>query len=128
MELKRVLVKYENLSQELKEVVNEKFPFGVEEHLMKVPKGKNDFFYAFTFDFEDTRYMVKVSEGTIMLDEMLEDDDADNLPPIDEAPLGAMDELEATDDDDDDVDRDAPDLDGDDDEDDLDDSDDDDKD
>jgi len=113
MELKRVLVKYENLSQELKEIVNEKFPFGVEEDLMKVPKGKNDFFYAFTFDHGDTRYMVKVSEGTVMLDDMLEDDDADNLTAIDDGSIAGIDDLETGDEDEDD-DNDAPDLDADD--------------
>lgn len=77
MTQKRVLVKYENLSRELKEVVNEKFPFGVEEDLIKVPKGPKDYFYAFTFDHEDTRYMVKVSEGTVIQEEFSDEDDDD---------------------------------------------------
>jgi hypothetical protein len=104
MELKRVLIKYENLSHELKEAINEKFPFGVDDFLMKVPKGKNDFFYAFTFDHGDTRYMVKVSEGTVMLsDEMLEEEE---ILDVEES---VMPELEGMDDEEEEDDRDRDD-------------------
>jgi hypothetical protein len=118
---KRVLVKYENLSQDLKEVINEKFPFGVEEFLMKVPKGKNDFFYAFTFDHDDIRYMVKVSEGTVMLDDMLEEED-DALTGVEDGAIGDIEGMDGGGDDDDD---DKPSKEEDDDDDDEDDADDD---
>jgi hypothetical protein len=57
--------------------------------------------------------MVKVSEGTVMLDDMLEDDDADNLTAIDDGSIAGIDDLETGDEDEDD-DNDAPDLDADD--------------
>lgn len=95
MDIKRVLTKYEKLSEELKGVVAAKFPFGIEEQLIKVPKGKDEYFFAFTFDHDGIRYMVKVSEGTVIRDQddFEADDDMDtSMPDLDDEDVSSDEE------------------------------------
>jgi len=57
---KKVIVHISNLSPEVMEIVHEKYPDGFQDHVFKITKPNNDFFYAFTLDTEDTSYLIKV--------------------------------------------------------------------
>ena len=57
---KRIIASYENLSSEVKEAIDRKYPDGFENHVFKVQKG-NGSFYAITVDTEETSYLVKVN-------------------------------------------------------------------
>lgn len=58
---KRVIVRYDDLKPEVLEALEKKYPDGIENHVFKVNKKDNDFFYAITVDTEDTSYLVKVN-------------------------------------------------------------------
>jgi hypothetical protein len=60
MEKKRVIVHYNNLSPELLEALKLKYPDGHMNHIFKVTKPNNDFFYAVTLDLKDATYLIKV--------------------------------------------------------------------
>jgi hypothetical protein len=57
---KKVIVHISNLSPEIMEIVHEKYPDGFQDHVFKITKPNNDFFYAFTLDTEETSYLIKV--------------------------------------------------------------------
>jgi|SRR3989304_5643672 len=57
---KRLIVSYQNLSEEVLDALNNKYPDGFENHVIKVDKGNNNFFYGVTVDHEETSYLVKV--------------------------------------------------------------------
>jgi hypothetical protein len=57
---KKVIVHINNISPEVMEIVHEKYPDGYQDHVFKVTKPNNDFFYAFTVDTDDTSYLIKV--------------------------------------------------------------------
>jgi hypothetical protein len=57
---KKVIVHINNISPDVMEIVHEKYPDGYQDHVFKVTKPNNDFFYAFTVDTEDTSYLIKV--------------------------------------------------------------------
>ncbi len=54
------VVSLQNLSPELFELLNKKYPDGYQNHVIKVTTPKNDFFYAVTLDTPDISYLVKV--------------------------------------------------------------------
>ncbi len=58
---KKLIVNYKNLGPEVLEAVERKYPDGFENHIFKVSKGANDYFYAFTVDTIDASYLVKVN-------------------------------------------------------------------
>jgi hypothetical protein len=57
---KKVIVHINNISPEVLDMVHEKYPDGYQDHIFKVTKPNNDFFYAFTLDAENTSYLIKV--------------------------------------------------------------------
>jgi hypothetical protein len=72
MEKKRLVISYNNLSQELLDLVKKKYPTGFLNHVIKVTKPNNDFFYAITLDTEDTSYLIKVN---VKIDSKAKDED-----------------------------------------------------
>ncbi len=60
MAQKHVIVSYQNLSEDVIDALNFKYPDGFENHVIKVDKGNNNYFYAVTVDYKDTSYLVKV--------------------------------------------------------------------
>jgi hypothetical protein len=100
MDKKKVIIHYNNLSPEVLEALREKYPDGHMQHVFKVTKPNNDFFYAVTVDTEDTSYLIKVD---VKIDNITEDklDDAifsniDNIKPV-----GKIEEEEMSDEDED---------------------------
>ena len=43
---KRVVVKLQNMPEELQEEVRKQYPYGFTDHMMRIDKGPGDFFYA----------------------------------------------------------------------------------
>ena len=72
MEKKRLVVNYNNLSPELLELVKKKFPTGYLNHVIKVTKPNNDFFYAITLDTDEASYLIKVN---VKIDTKAKDDE-----------------------------------------------------
>ncbi len=77
MERKRLVVNYNNISNEVMEAIRKKYPLGYSNHVIKVKTQGEDFFYAITVDTESASYLVKVpvkidTKG-ISDDEALED-------------------------------------------------------
>jgi len=60
MEKRRLVVSYKNLTEELKEQLNNQYPHGYGGHLIKVNKSDHKYFYAVPFETEDTKYLVKI--------------------------------------------------------------------
>lgn len=71
---KRIITSYLNLPAQVIEALNDKYPDGFENHVIKVNKGLNNYFYAVTVDYEDTSYLVKVD---VSIDSNLDDFDED---------------------------------------------------
>ena len=69
---KRVVVKLQNMPEELQEEVRKQYPYGFTDHMMRIDKGPGDFFYAVVFETEDTNYLVKID---VNVDGQIEDDD-----------------------------------------------------
>ncbi|MBN2519260.1 MAG: hypothetical protein JXB17_02050 [Bacteroidales bacterium] len=72
MAQKRVIVSFQNLSEDVIDALNFKYPDGFENHVIKVDKGNNNYFYAVTVDYEDTSYLVKVD---VSIDSNIDDFD-----------------------------------------------------
>lgn len=60
MERKRLVVSYNNVSEEVLEAIRKKYPLGYTNHVIKVQTKGDDFFYAITVDTDDASYLVKV--------------------------------------------------------------------
>jgi len=69
---KRVVVKLQNLSEELQDAVRKAYPLGFTDHMIRIDKGPNDFFYAVVYETEDTSYLVKID---VRVDGQIEEDD-----------------------------------------------------
>lgn len=69
---KRVVVKLQNMPEELQEAVRKQYPMGFTDDMIRIDKGPNDFFYAVVFETEDTSYLVKID---VNIDGQIEDDD-----------------------------------------------------
>lgn len=69
---KRVVVKFQNLPEELQDAVKRQYPMGFTDHMIRIDKGPGDFFYAVMFETEDTSYLVKID---VNVDGQLDDDD-----------------------------------------------------
>lgn len=57
---KRIVTSYKNLSEELLEVFRKQYPNGIQDRMIRVDKGPDDFFYAVVLDTEEVSYLVKV--------------------------------------------------------------------
>ncbi|MDR1984677.1 MAG: hypothetical protein LBQ28_07635 [Prevotellaceae bacterium] len=68
---RRLVVNYNQLAPELIELLNEKYPLGWRDYIIKVEKGNGEFFHAIMLDTEDTSYLIKV---TVKVDNEITDD------------------------------------------------------
>jgi hypothetical protein len=57
---RRIVVNYNQLAPELIELLNEKYPSGWRDYILKVEKGNGDFFHAIMLDTDDVSYLIKV--------------------------------------------------------------------
>lgn len=69
---RRVVVNFNDLAPELQEQVKIAYPAGFLDAMIRVDKPNGDFFYAVTFETEDTSYLVKID---VKIDDMSEDED-----------------------------------------------------
>lgn len=74
MATKRLITSYERLNKDVMDALNNKYPDGYENHIIKVDKGNGDFFYGVTVDWGDTSYLVKIN---VAIDSNLDDIDED---------------------------------------------------
>ncbi|MDR1554338.1 MAG: hypothetical protein LBS69_12895 [Prevotellaceae bacterium] len=58
---RRLVVNYNQLAPKLIELLNEKYPSGWRDYILKVEKGNGDFFHAIMLDTDDVSYLIKVS-------------------------------------------------------------------
>ncbi|MDR2652705.1 MAG: hypothetical protein LBC68_10415 [Prevotellaceae bacterium] len=58
---RRIVVNYNQLAPELIELLNERYPSGWRDYILKVEKGNGDFFHAIMLDTDDVSYLIKVS-------------------------------------------------------------------
>ncbi|GEL11738.1 hypothetical protein SAMN05192550_2887 [Flavobacterium glycines] len=119
--MRRVIVEYAKLTNEILNLLVEKFPDGYDdEDIIRFKNAKNELVEAVEVRTEDTIYLVKVSTKLAdRIENFDEDDDLDDVVIEPMAPIKGLDlddDISADDDDDDD-DNDKPDLDEDDDED-----------
>ena len=82
MAQKRLIVSLQNLPEDVIDALNYKYPDGFENHVIKVDKGNNNFFYAVTVDYGDTSYLVKVD---VSIDSSIDnfENDVDDVDDID---------------------------------------------
>lgn len=57
---KKIIVHFNNITPEVLEAVQKKYPEGFQDHVFKVTKPNNDFFYAITVDTLDASYLIKI--------------------------------------------------------------------
>ena len=69
---KRVVVKLQNMPEELQEEVRKQYPYGFTDHMMRIDKGPGDFLYSVVLETEDKNYLVKID---VNVDGQIEDDD-----------------------------------------------------
>lgn len=70
---KRHVVSYENMSEELAEAFNQKYPAGFNDYfqdLVKYPKPDGTSFYAVTVEIPDAIYLVKIKVETDDLEDV----------------------------------------------------------
>ena len=98
--MKRVIVDYAKLTNEILTLLVERFPDGYDDsHIIRFKNAKNETIEAVEVKTEDTIYLVKVSTKLADRIENFDDDEIDE--PADD--LDALKELEIDDDEDDDV-------------------------
>jgi DNA-directed RNA polymerase subunit delta len=113
--MKRVIVDYAKLTNEILNLLVDKFPDGYDDSdIIRFRNAKNELIEAVEVKTEDTIYLVKVS--TKLADRIGNYDEDDEIDDVVEPISGLELDVEDTDDDDDDDDDniDKPDLDGDD--------------
>ena len=117
--MKRVIVDYAKLTNEILNLLVDRFPDGYDDsHIIRFKNAKNELIEAVEVKTEDTIYLVKVSTKLATRLENFDEDDIDDVvEPIDTIKgLDIDDDDVPTDDDDEDDDNlDKPDLDPDDD-------------
>ncbi len=57
---KRVIIHINNVTQEVLEAIQQKYPEGYQDRIFKVTKPNGDFFHAITVDTADASYLIKV--------------------------------------------------------------------
>ncbi len=73
---RRIVTSINNLSQELQDLVKEKYPTGYTEAMMRIEKPNGDFFYAVPYSTQEVDYLVKIN---VKIDEVRHDDDDKGL-------------------------------------------------
>lgn len=106
MTKKRLIVSYKNITPEVLKAIKEKYPDGFADHLMKVNKNENEFFYAISVETDEAIYLVKVD---VEVRGVANDDDDDSFGDIDTEPVVGNDDFPDAEIEDDDSDDDYPD-------------------
>ena len=109
--MKRVIVDYAKLTNEILNLLVEKFPEGYDDsNIIRFRNAKNELIEAVEVRTEDTIYLVKVS--TKLADRIENYDEDDDIDAVVEPISGLeLDDDDSVDDDDDDDNRDKPDAD-----------------
>src|SRR6187402_3928512 len=114
--MKRIIVDYAKLTNEILNLLVEKFPDGYDDSdIIRFRNAKNELIEAVEVRTEDTIYLVKVS--TKLADRIGNYDEDDEIDDVVEPISGLeldVDDAAATDDDDEDENLDKPEVDGDD--------------
>jgi DNA-directed RNA polymerase subunit delta len=114
--MKRVIVDYAKLTNEILNLLVEKFPDGYDDSdIIRFRNAKNELIEAVEVKTEDTIYLVKVS--TKLADRIGNFEDDDDIDDVVEPISGLELDVDDADDDDDDDNLDKPEVDGDDDDD-----------
>lgn len=115
--MKRVIVDYAKLTNEILNLLVEKFPDGYDDSdVIRFRNAKNELVEAVEVRTEDTMYLVKISTKLAdRIENYDEDDDIDDSVDVIEPIKGLDIDEDIDDDDDDDDDSDKPEVDGDDD-------------
>ena len=112
--MKRIIVDYAKLTNEILNLLVEKFPDGYDDSdIIRFRNAKNELIEAVEVKTEDTIYLVKVS--TKLADRIGNYDEDDEIDDVVEPISGLELDVDDADDDDEDDNVDKPDLDGDDD-------------
>jgi DNA-directed RNA polymerase subunit delta len=120
--MKRIIVDYAKLTNEILNLLVEKFPDGYDDSdIIRFRNAKNELIEAVEVRTEDTIYLVKVS--TKLADRIGNFDEDDEIDDVVEPISGLELDVDDADDDDEDENLDKPDVDGDDDDEDGDDKD-----
>ncbi|MDR0510870.1 MAG: hypothetical protein LBH06_07250 [Rikenellaceae bacterium] len=69
---KRIVVSFRNLPPELQEEIKKSYPNGFTEHMLRIEKGPNDFFYAVVFETEQVNYLVRID---VKIDDRIEEEE-----------------------------------------------------
>jgi len=69
---KRLAVSFRNLPPELQEEIKKRYPSGFTEHMIRVDRGPEDFFYAVVFETDHITYLVKVD---VKIDDHIEEEE-----------------------------------------------------
>lgn len=111
--MKRVIVDYAKLTNEILNLLVEKFPDGYDDSdIIRFRNAKNELIEAVEVRTEDTIYLVKVS--TKLADRIGNYDEDDEIDDVVEPISGLELDVDDADDDDEDENLDKPDIDGDD--------------
>ncbi|SKC75239.1 hypothetical protein [Ohtaekwangia koreensis] len=83
---KKVIKSLENLTEDLKELVQDQYPNGYESSITRITNAKKEPIFVFPLETEDATYLVKVpvtknSEGEYDLDSTPNKDEFDNAAP-----------------------------------------------
>lgn len=114
--MKRVIVDYAKLTNEILNLLVEKFPDGYDDSdVIRFRNAKNELIEAVEVRTEDTIYLVKISTKLADRIENYDEDDEIDADVDTIEPIKGLDLEEDADDDDEDENLDKPDLDGDDD-------------
>lgn len=111
--MKRVIVDYAKLTNEILTLLVEKFPDGYDDSdIVRFKNAKNETVEAVEVRTEDTIYLVKVS--TKLADRIENYDEDDDIIPVEAIPAAALKDIDIDDDADDDDDDNTSDKDADD--------------
>lgn len=93
--MKRIIKNINNISDEVKEAVLEKYPDGWEDVVMRIDKPDKSFFHAITVDTEDSSYMIKVDVEVDSIEQLerLESQDDDQGHNDDDTIAGGEEEI-----------------------------------
>ncbi len=69
---RRVVTSFQNLPQELQELVKAQYPTGYTDAMMRIEKPNGDFFYAVPYATDEIDYLVKIN---VKIDDKVADDD-----------------------------------------------------
>lgn len=82
---KRVIKSLENLTDDLKELLNDQYPAGYEGSITRITNAKKEPIFVFPLETEDATYLIKVpavknSDGEYDVEKKEDDEFGDNAP------------------------------------------------